>query len=57
MIHALLAANTHVGLVRTSHQDAIHLNGWTASSSGAKIQMDLSGSGVAAVIDDTGGHN
>jgi serine/threonine protein phosphatase PrpC len=56
MIQANIAAITHVGLVRTSHQDAIHLNGWTASSSGAETRMTLSGSGVAAVIDGMGGH-
>lgn len=56
MIHVQIAASTHIGLVRTSHQDSIYVNGWTASSSGAKLQMDLLGSGVVAVIDGMGGH-
>lgn len=51
-----IAASTHLGLVRTSHQDCLHIDGWTASSSGSRLQYDLDGHGVVAVIDGMGGH-
>ncbi|MFT4187317.1 MAG: protein phosphatase 2C domain-containing protein [Aeromicrobium sp.] len=51
-----IAARTHIGLTRTSHQDSVHLDGWTASSHDAHATLDLRGRGVVAVIDGMGGH-
>ncbi|MCD9152790.1 PP2C family protein-serine/threonine phosphatase [Aeromicrobium duanguangcaii] len=51
-----IGAATHLGLVRTSHQDCLHIDGWTASSSGSRLRHHLDGHGVVAVIDGMGGH-
>lgn len=49
------AAATHVGLVRTTNQDCLHVAGWSSSRSGARLQMDVPQRAVLAVIDGMGG--
>jgi PPM family protein phosphatase len=52
----VVAALTHVGVVRQKNEDCLHVDGWISNTVRRPLVQQLSGPAVVAVIDGMGGH-